>query len=93
MLAQAVAVFQQDQVFLLHRLRGNGVQPRQRVVGGRRRQQFVVRHMRPLQACHVIGQRHQSRVQAPGLQLADQPMGQVLAQKQPQAGETLAQHR
>ncbi len=91
--AQAMAVFQQDQVLVLE-LVGRHAQPATEVMAfGKRRHQLVVADEGGLQARGLVGQGDHRRVQGAGLQRRDQPVGQVLAQEEAELGVALAQKR
>ena len=87
MVAQAVAVLQQDQVSFLE-LRGTGsVLPGEGMVGREGGEDLVVRHVGAVQAGHIEGQGDQGRIELAGLQGGDQPLGQVLPKIEPQLWE------
>jgi hypothetical protein len=91
--AQAVAILQEDQVPVFQ-LRGPGARlAREGMARGQGGEDLVVSHMGAVQAGHVEGQGDQGRVQVARLQGGDQPLGQVLAEIEPQARETGPQER
>ena len=93
MVAQAVAVFEQDQGLALQIGRRDSGMAAQVMARRKRGEQFVVGHMDPLKAGHVVGQGDQHDIQHTGLQIGDQPLGHLLAQEQPQPGKADAQDR
>lgn len=91
LVAQTVAVFEQDQVLSLQGPFGDRPGPRQGVTGRRRRQDLIVADAGVIDARRVIGQGDDGGVQLPGLQPGDQARGQVLADEKPQGRVLLAQ--
>ncbi len=86
LVAQTVAVFEQDQVLSLQSPFGDRPGPRQGVTGRRRRQDLIVADAGVIDARRVIGQGDDGGVQLTRLQPGDQARRQILAQEQPQAG-------
>ena len=80
MFAQAVAVFEEEEVGILQVLRGQTVLAGEGMTGGRGEQELVIEQRHRLDAGGVIGKGDEGGVEGAGLELVDQAAGAVLVE-------------
>jgi hypothetical protein len=90
--AQAMAVFEQEEVGILQVLRGQAVLAGERMAGRRGEQELVIEQRHRLDAGGVIGQGDEGGVEGAGLELIDEAAGAVLVEIELQVGILFGQH-